>query len=192
MLTAWPGPAWSQRPWQVTPYLGGWVSPGVVQSEVVNGSRVDRRQVGQLIAGGRIGVALSPAVAIEATLGVGPSQVARTDSVSTADIPGFAMLGSARVGWLLPLARDIAGHLGVGFGVLRRSGRGWTGTLVAPALLGAVGVQTGIAPGSAFRAELEVFAFRGQRASPGPDPPGRPWRADVVASFGVVLSPLLR
>jgi len=180
---ATPEQSFAQGAFRATPHVGGWFPIGVVHEEVVNGDVVRRAQVGDIMVGGRAGIGFADGFAIEFSLGCSPGQVARTDRSGTADVPGLALLASTRLTRLVRMRGEFDGHFAAGAGVLRRSGRGWGGTHTTPALIAAVGIETALIPGSAFRMEIEIHASRGRRAAPGPPP----WRGDVVLSFGIVL-----
>lgn len=166
---------------RLTPHVGALIPVGVVVEESVGGRLVRREQVGDVVLGGRVGIGVGHGLGVEVSLAVSPGHVARTDSTGVEDLKGFALLTSARVTRVTRLATDFDGVLGVGLGMVRRSGAGWAGNRLTAALVGTLGVQLEILPRSAFRAEIEGYLSRGWR------PQHRPWRGDLILSFGVVL-----
>jgi hypothetical protein len=169
-----------------------WLPIGVVREDGAGGSLVQRAQVGELLVGGRAGLALSRAITVEGSLGWSPTQVALTDSTGTHDIPGTTLLATARMTFVSRLSQDFAGNVGAGIGVVRRSGRGWDRPHVAGALVTALGLQADVGAGTAFRMEFEVYASRGTRRSVSGEPAQASWRADLALSFGVVIRPRAR
>jgi hypothetical protein len=167
--------------------VGGWLPLGLVHEDLDNGALVKRAQVGDILVGVRAGWALPHGLATEATVALSPGQVATTDASGTADIPGIAMLGTVRVTREGRLNAGFDGHFGAGVGVLRRSGRGWVGTHIAPAVVAVVGLRTDFVPGSSFRMEIELYGSRGRRAPAGSGGSNGAWRGDLVLSFGVVV-----
>lgn len=168
---------------RVSPYLGYWIPLGVVQQDIENGRTVRRSQVGDLLAGIRAGFTIGRGWSIEGGATLTPGHVARTDSTGTADLPGLAVAAVVRLLRVGRLAGEFDGLVGVGAGVINRSRSGWQGTIAAPSIVLALGLQTHIAGSSAFRAEMEVHASRSRRPGGGGSPP---WRGDVVLSFGIV------
>ncbi len=173
---------------RTTLHVGGWLPMGVVHEDLQNGALVKRAQVGDILVGGRVGWAVGHGLAAELTLSLSPGQVARTDASGTADIPGMAMLAAVRITRQGRLNDGFDGHLAAGAGVLRRSGRGWAGAHVVPALVGGFGLETDFVSGTAFTMEVELYGSRGRRASSVSLGQNAAWRGDLVLSFGVVFS----
>jgi hypothetical protein len=183
-------PCPAQTPLQLIPHVGMWLPVGIVQEDRLGEHVVQRAQVGELLVGGRAGLTLSRVVAVEGSVGWSPTQVALTDSSGTTDIPGTTLLANARVSFVGRLSQEFAGSVGAGVGLVRRTGRGWDRPHSAAAIVTALGVQSDLGPGTAFRMEFEIYASRGtRRTAPGGAPPQESWRADLAMSFGVVIRP---
>ena len=136
--------------------VGGWTQ----QEDDGSGFPPLRRQLGTALLATRFSFPVSPRVALQATFGVTPSQVAVSTASGTVDINAGVLLASARALFKVTTFVDGPAHrqeqwdllLGAGVGVVHRAGTAWENTsgVTTPTLV----LEGGFAVGT-FRLMLE-------------------------------------
>jgi hypothetical protein len=184
-------PAVARAQVDIVPALGYYNAVGGFTQQEDDGTGFPplRRQLGALLLGTRVSFPLSSRLAVQATAGVTPSQVAVSTASGTVDINSGVFLASARALFTVVTLTDGPAHrqvhwdflLGGGVGVVHRAGTAWeqlSGTTDAALVL-----EAGFGVG-AFRLSIEDYISWAQFDGGEPTQTRAKMHHDLIGSLG--------
>lgn len=175
---------------EIGPRLGAYVPVGALirEPDFDPGGGFEKRQISAAFLGVVATAWVFRRLALEVNLAASPSGVAVTDSAAVSDKVATVFLASTRV--LIALSKERTFYVGVGMGLVARSGSVWSyaNGATAPAGVLAVGTRATLTPSVRMRFEIEDYVSRAQFDQGLPSETRARAHHDVLVSLGVVVS----
>lgn len=179
--------------WELAPFIGMYTPIGRLVSASDPAASHDKRQVGAISVGTRVGLRLSEYFQLEGGVGFTPSLVAVAEPNSVVDLNGHVLTKSARLAGRFggpTRAGDWTFYFASGYGMVTRLGDAWQGARETTdhALVLAAGIRLAI-PGSplAFRFDCEDFISRVRFHYNGSGRTRGSTHHDVIWSLGLAI-----